>query len=49
MHTQAVLIAMGVNEEGHQEVLSLMLGDRESETSWSKLFIKSRGVVGCIW
>jgi len=35
---RGLLIAVGVNEEGYREVLGLMVGDSESEESWSEFF-----------
>lgn len=45
---RSVLIAVGVNEEGYREILGLMLGDSESEESWSEFFswLKQRGLYG---
>jgi putative transposase len=42
------LLAIGVNREGFREILGLMIGDSESETSWSKFFewLKQRGLSG---
>ena len=42
------MIAIGVNTEGYREVLGLMLGDSESEASWSQFFswLKSRNLRG---
>lgn len=42
------LIAVGINEMGHREILGLQLGDSESESSWSKMFswLRKRGVTG---
>lgn len=44
----SVLIATGVNREGYREILGLMLGDSESEASWSEFFgcLKERGLHG---
>ena len=41
-------IAVGVNAEGYREVLGLMIGDSESEASWSEFFtwLKQRGLTG---
>ena len=35
---QSALIAVGVNEAGYREVLGLMIGDSESEATWSEFF-----------
>jgi len=45
---RGLLIAVGVNEEGYREVLGLMVGDSESEESWSEFFsrLKQRGLHG---
>ena len=42
------MIAIGINTEGYREVLGLMLGDSESEASWSQFFswLKSRNMRG---
>jgi len=43
-----VLIATGINREGYREILGLMLGDSESEATWSEFFgrLKARGLKG---
>src|SRR5690606_6127203 len=33
---QSAVLAVGVNAEGYREVLGLMIGDSESEASWSE-------------
>lgn len=40
------LLAIGINKEGFREILGLMIGDSESEASWSKFFdwLKQRGL-----
>lgn len=45
---QSVLIAVGVNRDGYREVLGLMIGDSESEATWSAFFawLKDRGITG---
>ncbi len=45
---RGLLIAVGVNEEGYREILCIMVGDSESEESWSKFFfwLKQRGLHG---
>ena len=45
---KSLLIATGINEEGYREILGLLLGDKESETSWKELFtaLKKRGLHG---
>lgn len=42
----AVLIAVGVRDTGHREVLGVALADSESEASWNDLFrdLRDRGV-----
>lgn len=42
------LVATGVNQDGYREILGMMIGDSESEESWSNLFswLKSRGLKG---
>jgi putative transposase len=35
---RGLLIAVGVNEEGYREILGFMVGDSESEESWSEFF-----------
>jgi len=44
--SQAVLIAIGITEEGKKEVLSVELANRESRTSWGEflLGLKARGL-----
>jgi len=36
--SQGVLIAIGINEKGHREVLGVWTADSESEGSWSEVF-----------
>lgn len=45
--SKALLIAIGVNEEGYREILGFHVADSESETSWGELFasLKDRGLV----
>lgn len=42
----SVLLATGINREGYREILGLMLGDSESEATWSEFFsrLKARGL-----
>jgi putative transposase len=42
----SALIATGINEQGHREILGLQLGDSESEHSWTEFFrwLKRRGL-----
>lgn len=44
--SKGVLIACGVNEEGHREIIGLRVTHGESEDSWSNFFdhLKSRGI-----
>jgi transposase-like protein len=44
----SVLLATGINREGYREILGLMIGDSESEATWSEFFsrLKARGLGG---
>jgi transposase-like protein len=46
--SRAVVIAMGVNSDGHRELLGLKVGDSESESFWSEFIgsLKERGLTG---
>jgi putative transposase len=46
--SQAVMIVIGVSESGQREILSVDIGDSESEQYWSEVFqgLKSRGIKG---
>lgn len=48
VRSRGVMIAAGINESGYREILGLMLGDTESEESWSEFFVslKNRGLRG---
>lgn len=48
VRSRSVMIATGINEEGYREILGLMLGDSESEASWTEFFswLKSRDLRG---
>ena len=48
VRSRAAMIATGVNEEGYREILGIMLGDSESEASWSEFFswLKGRDLRG---
>ena len=48
VRSRAVLIAIGINEEGRRRVLAVELANRESETSWTDfiLRLKERGLKG---
>lgn len=46
--SQAVLVAAGVNHEGHREILGVWTGDSESEQTWGQVFrdLLDRGLNG---
>jgi putative transposase len=46
--SRAVVVAMGVNEDGRRELLGLKVGDSESETFWAEFIssLKERGLTG---
>src|SRR5690606_11499707 len=48
VRSRGAMVGVGVNENGQREVLGLMLGDTESEESWSTFFgwLKQRGLRG---
>ncbi len=48
VRSRSALIATGVNKDGYREVLGLMLGDSESEATWTDFFkwLKSRDLRG---
>ncbi len=48
VRSQGLMIASGVNHSGRRELLGFMLGDTESEDSWSEFFVslKNRGLRG---
>jgi len=48
VRSTSALIATGVSEEGHREILGLRLGDSESEATWDDMFtwLKERGLSG---
>lgn len=48
IQSQAVLIAIGINWEGHRQVLGVELANRESQSSWREflLGLKQRGLCG---
>jgi len=48
VRSRAMLIAIGVNENGHREILGVQIGDSESEESWGQFFasLKARGLKG---
>lgn len=49
--SQAVMLVIGIDEEGYREILSVDIGDSESEEEWSKVFngLKERGLKGVIY
>ena len=48
IRSQAVQIAIGINDEGRRQVLAVELANRESQTSWRDVLLelKSRGLKG---
>ena len=46
--SRAVVVAMGVNEDGRRELLGLKVGDSETETFWAEFIshLKERGLGG---
>ncbi len=48
VRSRSVMIAIGINTEGYREILGIMIGDSESEASWSEFFswLKSRNLRG---
>ena len=46
VRSKSVLIAQGISEDGHREILGFQVSDSESETSWSEFFcnLKKRGL-----
>ena len=48
IRSMAVLIAIGVNGEGHRQVLAVEMANRESESSWRNFLVrlKERGLSG---
>ncbi|SHE62061.1 IS256 family transposase [Alkalibacter saccharofermentans] len=47
VRSKGLLLAIGVRDDGHREILGLCVADSESETSWSEFFesLKQRGLV----
>jgi putative transposase len=39
VRSRGVMLAYGVNDDGYRGILGLMLGDSESEASWSEFFL----------
>lgn len=48
VRSRSTMIAIGINSEGYREILGLMLGDSESEASWTEFFswLKNRNLRG---
>jgi putative transposase len=48
IQSQAVLVALGINWEGHRQVLGVELANRESHSSWREFLValKQRGLSG---
>ena len=48
VRSQAVLIALGINEEGRRQILGVELANRESATSWKDFLVglRNRGLHG---
>ncbi len=48
MSTKAVMIVVGISDEGYREVLSIDIGDSENEVDWGDVFkrLKDRGLSG---
>src|SRR5512134_132191 len=48
IQSQAVLLAIGINWEGHRQVLGIELANRESQSSWREFLVglKQRGLRG---
>jgi len=48
IQSQAVLVALGINWEGHRQVLGVELANRESQSSWREFLValKQRGLNG---
>ena len=46
VQSRGLLIAIGINEEGHREVIGFQLANSESENSWGEFFgsLKERGL-----
>ena len=46
--SKAVMIVIGISEDGHREILSIDIGDSENETDWGHIFktLKDRGLSG---
>lgn len=48
VRSRGLMIATGINQDGYRELLGMMIGDTESEASWSEFFtfLKRRGLRG---
>ena len=48
VRSTSALVAIGINEQGHREVLGLDIGDSETEGTWARFFssLKERGLRG---
>jgi len=48
VRSRGVLVGVGISQDGRREVLGLMVGDTESEVSWTAFFrwLKQRGLRG---
>lgn len=48
VRSRGLMIATGINLDGYRELLGMMIGDTESEASWSEFFtyLKQRGLRG---
>jgi len=46
--SQAVMLVVGITEDGHRAILSVEIGDSENESSWDDVFkgLKNRGLRG---
>ena len=46
--SKAVMIVIGISEDGYREILSIDIGDSENETDWGDIFktLKERGLKG---
>ncbi len=46
--TKAVMIVVGISDEGYREILSIAIGDSENEVDWGNVFkhLKDRGISG---
>lgn len=48
VRSRGLMLGIGINTDGHREILGLMIGDTESEESWGEFFswLKARGLRG---